>query len=285
MALIARLPEKATLDDDRDKKPLERDAQLVRLTEKDDIEMYLTTFERVMEAYEIDKNRWTFKLAPYLSGRAQEVYGSLAAETVADYEQVKEAILVRYGVREETYRLRFRSMKKKTEETYRELANRLQDTVKKWLREYESKDELMDVHVKEQFVNSLPTTLQVWIREREPETSDAAFDMADSFVHARECGSSNGIGRSGWKTEGPGMEHSHDKYSSGQIKLYVYSNAVAVARPEKKRLSRSQKRQNKKQFQNGDKDRPTGEETDGKSRLRSRRTTETPRDRRDTAWH
>ena len=51
----------------------------------------------------------------------------------------------------------------------------------------------------------------MWIREREPETSDAAFDMADSFVHARECGSSNGIGRSGWKTEGPGMEHSHDK--------------------------------------------------------------------------
>ena len=64
MALIARLPEKATLDDDRDKKPRERDAQLVRLTEKDNIETYLTTFERVMEAYEIDKNRWTFKMAP-----------------------------------------------------------------------------------------------------------------------------------------------------------------------------------------------------------------------------
>ena len=66
MALIARLLEKTTLDD-RDKKPRERDAQLVRLTEKDDIETYLTTFEQVMEAYEMDKNRWTFKLAPYLS--------------------------------------------------------------------------------------------------------------------------------------------------------------------------------------------------------------------------
>eukprot|EP00731_Ephydatia_muelleri_P004561 Em0002g737a len=128
-ALIARLLEKTTLDD-RDKKPRERDAQLVRLTEKDDIETYLTTFEQVMEAYEMDKNRWTFKLAPYLS-------------------------------REETFRLRFRSMKKKTEETYRELEKKLQDTVKKWLPEYESKDELMDVLVKEQFVNSLPTTLQV----------------------------------------------------------------------------------------------------------------------------
>ena len=88
--------------------------------------------------------------------------------------------------------------------------------MKKWLREYESKDDLMDVLVKEQFVNSLPTTLQVWIREREPETSDAAFDMADSFVHARECGSSNGIGKSGWKTEGPGMEHSQRCYKCGE---------------------------------------------------------------------
>ena len=71
MALIARLLEKSTLDDGRDRKPRERDAQLVRLTDKDDIETYLTTFERVMEAYEVDRNRWTFKLAPYLSGRAQ----------------------------------------------------------------------------------------------------------------------------------------------------------------------------------------------------------------------
>ena len=77
-------------------------------------------------------------------------------------------------------------MKKKTEETYRELGNTFQDTVKKWLREYQSNDELMDVLVKEQFVNSVPTTLQVWIWEREPETRDAAFDIADSFVHARE---------------------------------------------------------------------------------------------------
>eukprot|EP00731_Ephydatia_muelleri_P035196 Em0104g2a len=210
MALIARLLEKSTLDDGRDRKPRERDAQLVRLTDKD-IETYLTTFERVMEAYEVDRNRWTFKLAPYLSGRAQEVYGSLAAEAAANYEQLKEAILVRYGIREETYRMRFRSTKKKAEETYRELGNRLQDTAKKWLRDYESKEELLDVLVKEQFVNSLPTILQVWIREREPETSEAAFDLADSFVHARECGSGNGMGRSGLKKEGPGMDNSQDK--------------------------------------------------------------------------
>ena len=36
-----------------------------------------------MEAYEIDKSRWAFKLAPYLSGKAQQAYTSLSAEEAA----------------------------------------------------------------------------------------------------------------------------------------------------------------------------------------------------------
>lgn len=46
LALIAKLLEKTTLDGPREQKPRERDAQVVRLKEKDDIETYLTTFER-----------------------------------------------------------------------------------------------------------------------------------------------------------------------------------------------------------------------------------------------
>ena len=73
------------------KGPSEKDVLLVRLTEKDDIETYFTTFERVMEASEIDKSRRAFKLAPYLSGKAQQVYASLSAEEAAQYDSVKEA--------------------------------------------------------------------------------------------------------------------------------------------------------------------------------------------------
>ena len=43
----------------------------------DAIEAYLTTFKRQMKVYEIEKVRWAFKLAPQLSGRAQQVYTSL----------------------------------------------------------------------------------------------------------------------------------------------------------------------------------------------------------------
>ena len=42
--------------------------KLSRLTEADDIEAYLTTFERVMGAYSMAKEWWLFQLAPQLTG-------------------------------------------------------------------------------------------------------------------------------------------------------------------------------------------------------------------------
>ena len=54
-------------------KPASKEPQvkLVPLTEKDDIEAYLVTFERIMEAYKVEKDRWTYHLVPQLTGRAQ----------------------------------------------------------------------------------------------------------------------------------------------------------------------------------------------------------------------
>ncbi|KAL5506631.1 hypothetical protein EMCRGX_G008328 [Ephydatia muelleri] len=183
LELISKLVERTEVRTRRG--PSEKDVQLVRLTEKDDIETYLTTFERVMEAYEIDKSRWAFKLAPYLSGKAQQAYASLSAEEAAQYESVKEAVFHRYDIKEETYRQRFRSMRKGPGETYREQASKLNDMAKKWLKGCTTVDELLDVIVKEQLVDTLPQTLKVWVSEREPSSSKEAGELADSYLQAR----------------------------------------------------------------------------------------------------
>ena len=41
--------------------------KLVALTEQDDIESYLVTFERIMDAYKIPQEQWTYYLAPQLT--------------------------------------------------------------------------------------------------------------------------------------------------------------------------------------------------------------------------
>ena len=45
----------------------ELNVKLVALTERDDIESYLVTFERIMAAHNVDKGRWPHYLAPQLT--------------------------------------------------------------------------------------------------------------------------------------------------------------------------------------------------------------------------
>ena len=60
--------------------------KLAKLAESDDIEAYLTTFERLMAAYEIDASRWAFLLAPQLTGKAQQAYAAMSQSDSSKYE-------------------------------------------------------------------------------------------------------------------------------------------------------------------------------------------------------
>ena len=145
--------------------------KLSKLTERDDIEAYLTTFERIMVVHGVDRSRWAYKLAPELTGKAQLAYAAMDVAASGDYEELKAAILRRYDINEETYRQRFQAASRKDGETHRELATRLADTVDKWTRECSSVQELRDLIAKEQLLNSLPSDIRVCMGQRE-ETQD-----------------------------------------------------------------------------------------------------------------
>ena len=78
----------------------QKDVKVQKLTEEDDIVAYIATFERLMIAYEVKHDRWVFKLASSLVGKAQQAYASLNAEDASDYDRVKKAILQRYDITE-----------------------------------------------------------------------------------------------------------------------------------------------------------------------------------------
>ena len=50
--------------------------KLVLLTEKEDIEAYLVTFECIMAAHQVEKDCWQQYLAPQLTGRAQLAFAA-----------------------------------------------------------------------------------------------------------------------------------------------------------------------------------------------------------------
>ena len=138
--------------------------KLVPLTEQDDIESYLVTFERIMDAYKITKQQWTYYLAPQLTGKAQQAFAALLSDESSTYDGVKAAILLRYGVNEEAYRRRFRTASRKDGETNRELAVRLLDLQKKWLWKCDTMEAVMEAVAMEQFLNSLPMEKRAWVR-------------------------------------------------------------------------------------------------------------------------
>ena len=58
------------------------------------------------------------------------------------------------------------------------------DLAKKWTRECTSAEELRELVVTEQLLNTLPRDIQIWVRERKPKTSSEAGRLADDYLQA-----------------------------------------------------------------------------------------------------
>ena len=160
--------------------------KLTKLNETEDIEAFLTTFERAVEAHNVEPEKWAPILAPQLTGKGQEAYAAMEIEDAKDYQKVKQAILQRYNINEETYQQSFRSVKPKEEETPVELVTRIRGLAEKWLKKCETREQVIDTIVKEQFVLALPVDVRVWVMERRPLTSAEAGQLAENYHQARK---------------------------------------------------------------------------------------------------
>ena len=173
--------------------------RLTKLGERDDIEAYRRTFERMMAVFEVERmmavfevermmavfeverGQWSYMLAQQLTGKAQKAFAALGDGAAGDYDALKAAILKRYGINEEAYRQRLRGLKKQSDESYRELATRAMETSTKWLQDYGTREEVIEALTTEQLLNEMPGELKMWVRERKPRTSALAGELADDW--------------------------------------------------------------------------------------------------------
>ncbi len=108
-------------------------------------------------------------------GKAQKAYAALNPEDAVSYEKLKEAILKRYNITEESYRQRLRAVKRKPGESGCELVARLDDLATKWLKSCKSPEEVRDKIVLEQF---LPEDVRIFVKERKPGSAEMAGKLA-----------------------------------------------------------------------------------------------------------
>ena len=91
---------------------------LQKLAPEDDIENFISAFERIATQQGWTKDLWGPQLAGLLTGKARATYTSLCAEDAADYSKIKCAIFQRYEMNEETHCRRFLRDRKKEGESY-----------------------------------------------------------------------------------------------------------------------------------------------------------------------
>ncbi|XP_042327597.1 zinc finger protein with KRAB and SCAN domains 1-like [Sceloporus undulatus] len=160
------------------------------LTQGTNTETYLATFERMADTSQWPREEWVTRLMPVLSGQAQQACFSLDTKDKGDYGKVKVAILrLDNYVAAETHRQGFRHFSYQDAEGPRGTCRQLQELCHRWLRpESQTKEQILDMLILEQFLFILPQEMQDWIRERGPETCDRAVALAEEFLQRQQEG-------------------------------------------------------------------------------------------------
>ena len=176
--------------------PRNKDAKSPKLPsfidEKDELGSYLLRFERYAENASWEKDTWAIKL----TGRAMDVYTRMSDADASDYDKLKKALLTRYNYTEDGYRKRFREATPETEETPDQFVIRLKNYLAKWLELSGSSpqnfDALVDLIVKEQFINACSEDLAMYLLERGPKDLVELTTWAQKYLiaHKEQLGKS-----------------------------------------------------------------------------------------------
>ena len=108
----------------------------------------------------------------------------------SDYDKLKKALLTRYNYTEDGYRKRFREATPETVETPDQFVIRLKNYLAKWLELSGSSpqnfDALVDLIVKEQFINACSEDLAMYLLERGPKDLVELKTWAQKYLIAHK---------------------------------------------------------------------------------------------------
>jgi hypothetical protein len=153
----------------------------------DDIDAYLERFERYASSQGWEEDDWAVSLSPLLTGKGLQVYVSLPADKMNDYEGLKMALLKRYQMTGEGFRKKFRDAEALPSETAFQFASRLARYLERWIGLAECKkeyDDIVDLLLREQFVRSCSTELALFLGERTPKSIDDVVVLAERYLEA-----------------------------------------------------------------------------------------------------
>ena len=153
----------------------------------DDMDAYVERFERFAKGQGWGVDTLATSLSSLLTGKGLDVYTSMPPEQASDYIALKVALLKRYQLTEEGFRVKFRTSKPEAGETVFQYVARIRRYFSRWTEmagtdsTYES---LFDLLIREQFIQSCSPELAMFLKERAPATIAEVTRLAEQYVEA-----------------------------------------------------------------------------------------------------
>ncbi|XP_021346951.1 uncharacterized protein LOC110446237 [Mizuhopecten yessoensis] len=155
---------------------------------RDNMDAYLQRFERYAEAQRWERGNWGANLSALLRGKALDVFSRLPVEKALDFDELKNALLLRFEMTEEGFRKSFRTARPEGGETFSQFATRLQSYAERWIelsKTEKNYEKLRDLMLRDQFIHCCGQDLSLFLKERTPSSITAMAKLADQFVEAR----------------------------------------------------------------------------------------------------
>ncbi|XP_050030532.2 uncharacterized protein [Dermacentor andersoni] len=155
----------------------------------DDLDAYLTRFERVAEAHGWASEQWATALSTCLTGEALSVFGRMPASEALSYDKVKRALLRSFRLTEEGFRKKFRTEAPQDNEAPSQFFARLENYWERWVHLSEvpkSYEGVKDLLLAEQFLENCKPALAMFLREKKSRDILDMLQRADEYVSARD---------------------------------------------------------------------------------------------------
>ena len=151
------------------------------------VEFFLA-FEKIAKRLEWPEDKWTTLIQCKLIGKAQKEYIALPEEVSKDYKEVKSLILKAYELVPEAYRLKFRELRKASQQTYVEFARKKVLALEEWLRSRDVSqfDSFKELILLEEFKNCVPKEIKLHLEELEVSKLEDAVRKADEYALAHK---------------------------------------------------------------------------------------------------
>ena len=155
---------------------------------KDNMDSYLSRFERYAEVQKLDKDMWNVHLSTLLKGKALDVYSRLSKESAFEYDTLKASLLKRFELTEEGFRQRFHGCKPERGETFIQFITRSRSYIERWFQlgkvdpTYEG---VLDFLIRDQLLSVSQRELYLFLKSKAIVDSNELAVQADLFAESR----------------------------------------------------------------------------------------------------